>query len=1031
MKVKKKILSLLLAIAMILGMLPMTALPVYAADATQIKIWDGTEMQTYTLGTDTLPNGLSWNSTYNRLELDGYDGGRIEQATSGDELTFYVVNDSIIEGGEETALRYSNPTIDGVAGKTLTLTGTKRSVMYIEGSCTIKNITVKVDQKGTVKNNGYTMATSGNINVRENGRLEVELNKETDNPYPAQGVSGNLRLYDNGSASITVTANNTSTTDAYGVSSLYLDGTGDCDITVTNNGSGNTWAVQYEPNIYSSYNVTGAWNSPSVSYKVANPDTNADLSALTCDLGAVSPEFKANVTSYTGPDYSYYKNKAGIKATVAVDGATLKINGESAVSGVYKEVPIEVGENVIPVVVTSKDSSTTKTYTLTITRQSGGSYNLTVVNGSKDPDTDTVEAGDTVTITANTPDTGKVFDKWTSTDGVAFADASSATTTFTMPTKAVTVTATYKNDPNTDTEIKNIQVKIRTSTDPWVSTELTPAYNQATRNYAANIDTANQSIMIHLEEMVSGQSVTATVDGGPLTVTKAGNVFNTAAHTLTKATTVFVFTVTAKDGTTKDTYTVTVNRGSGTTYALTVINGTTTTPTPAEGDTVTITANPPATGKIFDKWTSTDGVTFANASSATTTFTMPANAVTVTATYKNDPDMDTELKNIAVTIKKQSTTWEHPALTPVYDKATRTYTLNVGTEYKTIYFYLEEMLSGQLVTATVDGAPLTVNTALDGFETVQHTLTNATTVFVFTVTAKDGITKDTYTVTVNRGSGTTYAVTVTNGTGGGNYAAGATVSITANEPATGKVFDKWTTTDGVTFANENTATTTFTMPANDVTVTATYKDAPVTTYAVTVNSGTGGGDFAEGATVSITANAPATGKVFDKWTTSDGVTFGDENTATTTFVMPAKAVTVTATYKDAPVDPDPEKFSYKIIKGANGKWDKTSKAGLEFISNGDFDKFEEVKVDGKTIDKKHYIAKAGSTIVTLKDSLLSTLGKGDHSLTLVFEDGKVETKFTILEKETLPKTGDAVYPTMLFGFILLLAGVFMYRRREA
>ena len=154
--------------------------------------------------------------------------------------------------------------------------------------------------------------------------------------------------------------------------------------------------------------------------------------------------------------------------------------------------------------------------------------------------------------------------------------------------------------------------------------------------------------------------------------------------------------------------------------------------------------------------------------------------------------------------------------------------------------------------------------------------------------------------------------------------------------------------------------------------------------------------------------------------------------------MPAKAVTVTATYKDTcypdpekPVDPDPEKFSYKIIKGANGKWDKTSKAGLEFISNGDFDKFEEVKVDGKTIDKKHYSAKAGSTIVTLKDSLLSTLGKGDHSLTLVFEDGKVETKFTILEKETLPKTGDAVYPTMLFGFILLLAGVFMYRRREA
>jgi LPXTG-motif cell wall-anchored protein len=379
------------------------------------------------------------------------------------------------------------------------------------------------------------------------------------------------------------------------------------------------------------------------------------------------------------------------------------------------------------------------------------------------------------------------------------------------------------------------------------------------------------------------------------------------------------------------TVTATYKDAPVTTYAVTVNSGTGG-GNFAEGATVSITANAPATGKVFDKWTTSDGVVFANANSATTTFVMPAKAVTVTATYKDAPV-------------------------------------------------------------------------------------------------------------------TTYAVTVNSGTGGGNFAAGATVSITANAPATGKVFDKWTTSDGVVFANANTATTTFVMPAKAVTVTATYKDAPVTTYAVTVNSGTGGGNFAAGATVSITANAPATGKVFDKWTTSDGVVFANTNSATTTFVMPAKAVTVTATYKDAPVDPDPEKpvdpdpekpvdpdpekFSYKIIKGANGKWDKTSKAGLEFISNGDFDKFEEVKVDGKTIDKKHYSAKAGSTIVTLKDSLLSTLGKGDHSLTLVFEDGKVETKFTILEKETLPKTGGAVYPTMLFGFILLLAGVFMYRRREA
>ena len=97
-------------------------------------------------------------------------------------------------------------------------------------------------------------------------------------------------------------------------------------------------------------------------------------------------------------------------------------------------------------------------------------------------------------------------------------------------------------------------------------------------------------------------------------------------------------------------------------------------------------------------------------------------------------------------------------------------------------------------------------------------------------------------------------------------------------------------------------------------------DAPVTTYAVTVTGGTGGGNYAEGDTVTITANAPATGKVFDKWTTSDGVTFGNANSATTTFTMPAKAVTVKATYKDDP-ETDTELSDIKVFvssKSQNG-----------------------------------------------------------------------------------------------------------------
>jgi len=147
--------------------------------------------------------------------------------------------------------------------------------------------------------------------------------------------------------------------------------------------------------------------------------------------------------------------------------------------------------------------------------------------------------------------------------------------------------------------------------------------------------------------------------------------------------------------------------------------------------------------------------------------------------------------------------------------------------------------------------------------------------------------------------GTGYTLTVNNGTGSGEFAVGATITITADDPAAGKVFDKWTTGDGVNFADATASTTTFVMPAKNVTVTATYKDAPVTTYTATVVSGTGSGSYAAGASVTIKANPAPSGKVFDKWVSSDGVSFANAKSSTTTFTMPAKNVTVTATYKTA------------------------------------------------------------------------------------------------------------------------------------
>ena len=138
----------------------------------------------------------------------------------------------------------------------------------------------------------------------------------------------------------------------------------------------------------------------------------------------------------------------------------------------------------------------------------------------------------------------------------------------------------------------------------------------------------------------------------------------------------------------------------------------------------------------------------------------------------------------------------------------------------------------------------------------------------------------------------TYSVTVNGGTGGGEYAEGATVKIKANAPATGKEFTSWTI-EGVTVDDKTNAEITFTMPANAVTATANYEYID---YTVTVNGGTANKTTAHyGDSITITAAAPEAGKRFTGWTL-DGVTVNDKTKAEITFTMPAGNVTATANY---------------------------------------------------------------------------------------------------------------------------------------
>ena len=239
-------------------------------------------------------------------------------------------------------------------------------------------------------------------------------------------------------------------------------------------------------------------------------------------------------------------------------------------------------------------------------------YNVTVTGGTASVGAGTpitkATMGTTVTLTAGAAPSGKVFDKWeVVSGGITLADANSTTTTFVMPASAVSVKATYK-------------------TTPVTTYNLTTQVNGGHGTISASKTglTAGSTETITFNPEVGYEIDTVTVNGTATSV--YGNTLNV---TMNENKTVVV-TYKAIE------YNITVTDGKATIGAGSEISKA------AEGTAVTLTANAAPSGKVFDKWeVVSGGITLADANSATTTFVMPASAVSVKATYKNAPHTHT------------------------------------------------------------------------------------------------------------------------------------------------------------------------------------------------------------------------------------------------------------------------------------------------------------------------------------------------------------------------------------------------------
>ena len=566
-------------------------------------------------------------------------------------------------------------------------------------------------------------------------------------------------------------------------------------------------------------------------------------------------------------------------------------------------------------------------------------------------DKDTAIEGETVKITAASRP-GYVFDRWEVNNGdVAVAKKNEEETTFVMPDEPVTAVAKYKKllgitvnsgkayveDDVTDAALKGKLVVIKADeiegkrfdhweivsgkvilndlnapetmfTMPETAVEITAVYNDL-HAITVNNGTAN------VKEAVIGDTVKIKAES------REGYVFdrwevsygdvvvddkNAEETTFTMPDSMVVLTARYKA-----LQSITLENGKA--YA-----GGEEITTAKKGTEVAIKADN-LDGKVFDHWEIVSGnVTLKDANKAETSFTMPAESISLKAVYN--------------TIHSIHTTFctADPASAIVGTEITVTAETREGYEFDGwavsdgVELYDEDGLTAKFIMPDDD----------------------------VTIEAKY---KQYHTITMVGGKGTAYDA---DGKEITSAVVGDKITIVANDRDSHE-FNRWEIDpDNVILEDPNADETAFIMPDEPVSVEAKYKHL----QSITMNHGTAyDEDFSETdiakAKQTITIKAEdryADGLVFDHWTVdTDNVTLADEYGEKTTFEMVNGAVELTAHYKArVTVFSVPAKFEEGIGEHSDETWEKvgetatiTAEIDEETFPGMEFDYWEVIPTD--------------------------------------------------------------------------------------
>ena len=482
---------------------------------------------------------------------------------------------------------------------------------------------------------------------------------------------------------------------------------------------------------------------------------------------------------------------------------------------------------------------------------------------------------------------GYVFDRWVvNKGGVELTDAKSKTTTFTVKGEDVEVEAKYKELHGITIEGGTFTVNGGTAAtakkgDTIVATAgSAPAGQKFSHWEVTGVDDLT-------EEQLKNETLEFTMPRGEVTL-KA--VFKTLHKIDVK------FSTADKD-------------------------------TAIEGETVKITADS-RPGYVFDRWEVNNGdVAVVNKNAEETTFVMPDEPVTAVAKYKKllgitvnsgkayveDAVTDAALKGKLVVIKadeiegKRFDHWEivskNVILDDLHASETKFTMPETAVEITALYNDLHAITVNN-GTANVEEAVIGDTVKIKAESREGYVFDHWEVSYGDVAVANKNAEETTFTmpdsmVVLTARYKALQSITLENGkayAGGEEITTakkGTEVAIKADD-LDGKVFDRWEIVSGnVTLEDANKAETTFTMPAESISLRAVYN----TIHSIHTTFCTADPASAiKGTEITVTADERP-GYVFDRWAVSDGVELYDEDGLTAKFTMPDHDVTIEAKYK--------------------------------------------------------------------------------------------------------------------------------------